>query len=63
MASEMPYSGRAVTTIDQFIDADTDAKEETCPNGETWCDGPEGDNLPCFECFDSEQEYNVGRSE
>jgi hypothetical protein len=25
--------------------------EETCPGGETWCDGPDGDALPCFECF------------
>jgi len=63
MASEMPYSGRPVTTIDQFIDTDTDTKEETCPNDETWCDGPGGGDLPCFECFDPEQEYNVGRSE
>jgi hypothetical protein len=25
--------------------------EETCPGGETWCDGPDGDALPCFECY------------
>lgn len=63
MASETPYSGRSVQTLDQFSNPDIDDEDETCPNGETWCDGPDGDDLPCFECFDPEQEYNVGRSE
>ena len=28
-----------------------DQDEETCPNGEAWCEGPESDDLPCFRCF------------
>lgn len=63
MVSETPYSGRAVTTIDQFTKPDIDEEDDTCPNGKEWCTGPNGDDLPCFECFDPEQDYNVGRSE
>jgi hypothetical protein len=63
MASETPYSGRAVTTIDQFVKPSIDQEDNTCPNDEEWCDGPDGDDLPCFECFDPGQDYNVGRSE
>ena len=63
MASETPYSGRSVTTIDQFARPSIDEEDDTCPNGEKWCDGPNGDDLPCFECFDPEQDYNMGRSE
>ena len=28
-----------------------DQGEETCPNRETWCEGPASDELPCFDCF------------
>lgn len=63
MASETPYSGRAVATIDQFAKPSIDEEDDTCPNGEEWCDGPNGDDLPCFDCFDPEQDYSVGRSE
>jgi hypothetical protein len=24
----------------------------TCPNGDPYCDGPESDDLPCFDCFE-----------
>ena len=34
MASETPYSGRAVTTIDQFAKPSTDKESDTYPNGE-----------------------------
>lgn len=27
---------------------------ETCPNGEEWCSGPDGDDLPCFACYQPE---------
>jgi hypothetical protein len=27
----------------------------TCPNGALYCDGPEGDDLPCFDCFQGEE--------
>ena len=26
-----------------------DQDEETYPNGETWCEGPASDDLPCFD--------------
>ena len=63
MTSETPYSGCTIATIDQFTKPSIDEKNDTCPNGEGWCDGPTGDDLPCFDCFDPEQDYNVGRSE
>lgn len=28
---------------------------DTCQNGQTGCCGPEGDDLPCFECFQSQK--------
>ena len=31
--------------------APSEADEETCPNGEAWCEGSESDELPCFVCF------------
>jgi len=30
---------------------EADTEPETCPNGNTRCDGPDGDDLPCFECY------------
>ena len=33
-------------------EATTDEEDDdTCPNGEKWCDGGDGDQLPCFACF------------
>lgn len=29
-------------------------KPDTCPNGEQWCSGPDGDSLPCFDCYRGE---------
>jgi len=26
----------------------------TCPNGVEWCPGPDGDDLPCFDCYRGE---------
>ena len=49
MASETPYSGRAVTAIDQFAKPNIDEEDDTCPNGEECCDGrqsPKGPNHP-----------------
>jgi hypothetical protein len=31
--------------------ADGGVIEETCPNGDPECDGPESKTLPCFECY------------
>jgi len=44
-----PFPQRTSTAADKLQPDDGTA---TCPNGETWCDGPEGDDLPCFPCFD-----------
>ena len=38
------------STSDQQ-EATTDEDDETCPNGAEWCDGGDGDQLPCFACF------------
>jgi len=51
------------TTFDEFCHSESVEEEDTCPSDETWCDGPNGDDLPCFGCFDPEQDYNVGNSE
>jgi len=32
-----------------------DDEPDTCPNGDSRCDGPEGEPLPCFDCFEVEQ--------
>lgn len=31
--------------------ADGGKDMETCKNGQTDCYGPDGDDLPCFECY------------
>lgn len=31
-----------------------ESKPETCPNGDPDCDGPDGDDLPCFDCFQAD---------
>jgi hypothetical protein len=62
MDSEMPYSGRAATTIDQFAKPIISNNEGTCPNDEQWCGGPDGDDIPCFECYDPDQDYAMGSS-
>lgn len=28
---------------------------DSCQNGQTGCCGPEGDDLPCFECYQSQE--------
>jgi len=35
-------------------------EQKNCEND--WCDGPTGDTLPCFACFDSDRTYNVEAS-
>lgn len=43
------------TIVSNFADDDTsddDSSEETsCVDGEAWCGGTDGDDLPCFSCF------------
>ena len=35
-----------------------DESTDRCDND--WCDSPDGETLPCFECFDSERNYDIG---
>jgi len=28
-----------------------ETEHEPCPNGDPLCDGPDGEDLPCFPCF------------
>ena len=61
--------GRQQTALDDFLQqTDSNARTErendcpedqTCPNGCEWCPGPDGDSLPCFECFDPSRDYDV----
>ena len=41
-------------------DTDDEAKSN-CDND--WCDGPDGDELPCFECFDLTKDYGLDASD
>lgn len=38
-------------------DKDTDDGLTECTND--WCDGPSGDRLPCFACFDPTRAYDL----
>jgi hypothetical protein len=46
-ADKLETDGGTVAVTD-----DSDA----CPNGDGRCDGPDGDELPCFECFELTEE-------
>jgi hypothetical protein len=35
--------------------ATVDTVSEECPNGHARCDGPDGDDLPCFDCFEGDR--------
>lgn len=39
------------------------AKERTDANNcdNDWCDGPQSETLPCFQCFDPDREYSCDR--
>jgi hypothetical protein len=42
VAEKLKTDGGAMTT---------ETEPDTCQNGEPYCDGPESDDLPCFDCF------------
>lgn len=46
--SKSVTDGGTATVAD---DADVDA----CPNGDVRCNGPNGEDLPCFACFEVER--------
>jgi len=57
--------GQQQTALDDFRQEEADAADgeseaDTCPHGYEWCDGPESDTLPCFDCFDQGREYDLG---
>ena len=41
-------------TVAEKLEANSE-EPETCPNGAVYCDGLDGDNLPCFDCFQGEE--------
>ena len=44
-ALEQPFQTDGGTTTES-------GDSEKCPNGDARCDGPDGDELPCFPCFE-----------
>ena len=34
---------------------DANSHSDACPNGDDRCDGPDGEGLPCFACFEVDQ--------
>lgn len=46
-------------------DRDAEKRTEESKNQDQcdydWCDGPAGDILPCFSCFDRTRSYDVDR--
>jgi len=62
MSQSVPTVARTAT-LDEYCNSEPVGEEDTYPNGETWCGGPNGEDLPCFGCFDPDQDYNVGDSE
>ena len=50
MTGSEPIYDPAQTSEQRGATTDEEDKEP-CPNGEKWCEGGEGDYLPCFACF------------
>jgi len=48
-----PSAETETATMAEKLKADG-GMPETCPNGDPYCDGPESDDLPCFDCFEGE---------
>jgi len=46
-------SPESTTTVAEKIE--TDGGEDTCPNGSKFCDGANGDVLPCFPCMEAQE--------
>jgi hypothetical protein len=43
------------TTVADQLRADGGTVTEQCPNGNTHCNGPDSDELPCFACYEVEE--------
>jgi hypothetical protein len=63
MSRRVATAAKRTARLTDFCDDDSTVEADTCPNGDEWCDGPDGDDLPCFACFDPDKDYNVGGPE
>ncbi|MDB9233351.1 SWIM zinc finger family protein [Halorubrum ezzemoulense] len=53
LEDKLRADGGAVTDDTPDDSPTLDAEEpEACANGNEWCDGPDGDSLPCFDCYE-----------
>ncbi|WP_218962307.1 SWIM zinc finger family protein [Halorubrum persicum] len=43
------------------VASQSDESADTCPNGDERCPGPDGDDLPCFDCFEVADERGDAR--
>jgi hypothetical protein len=43
------------TTVADRLRADGGPGAEGCPNGDEYCDGPDGESFPCFDCYELEE--------
>jgi hypothetical protein len=50
--SESDTNTKPVTAADTLKADGGTPENETCPNGDPKCDGPESDDLPCFGCYE-----------
>ena len=50
---ERPEPSRAVADGGEVLEATEDGDDDpnACENGQVGCCGPDGDDLPCFECY------------
>lgn len=60
MSRRVPTVASRRAKLSKFCSDDSAGKVDTCPKSENWCDGPDGDELPCFDCFNPHRDYNVG---
>ena len=60
MSRRVPTVASRTAKLSDFCSDVSADKVDTCPNYDKWCDGPDGDELPCFDCFDPDRDYNVG---
>lgn len=52
-----------MTTTNTALEKATDDDEPSTECDHDWCDGPDGDTLPCFACFDPNRDYDRGVDE
>jgi hypothetical protein len=51
-----------MATTESTLEKDTvENKANSCD--QDWCNSPDGETLPCFDCFDPKQDYEVESSQ